>query len=503
MPKKSTFSSLQAVYTDIVLMSSTQALLDWDQETYMPPGAIEFRGKQTSLLSGQIHKLKVGKKFSHLLSQMINLETGEILDSTLTPSQIVAVKEWRRTHLQEIKLPAAFVKKFAATCSKAIHTWAEARKNNKFSLFAPHLQKIVSLCQKKAGFLGASAHPYDALLDLHEPGMTVAELTPLFERLKVALTALLKNLASKPKINTSFLELNYPHDKQMEFSHLLLEAMGFDPAISRLDLTSHPFCSGLSVTDTRMTTRIHTNLVTSNIFSVLHEGGHGLYNTGLPAQEFGTPLCENSSLGIDESQSRWWETLIGRSLPFWTYFYPKLQHSFPEALSSISLTDFVRGINSAHPSFIRVEADEVTYCLHIILRFEIEKALMEGSLQVKDVPKAWNEKMETYLGITPKTNAEGCLQDIHWSMGSIGYFPTYALGNIYAAQFFTAFEKAHPDWQEKLSQGNLSFIRTWLYENIHRYGRLYTPHELVKRITDQPLSEKPYIAYLEKKYNNL
>ncbi|MFS8563379.1 MAG: carboxypeptidase M32 [Rhabdochlamydiaceae bacterium] len=498
--KKSAFSLLQAFCTDIALMSSTQALLDWDQETYMPPGAIEFRGMQTALLSGQIHKLKVGAKFKGLLSQLIDLESGKILDDTLTPTQIVAVKEWKRTYLQEIKLPSAFVKTFATVCSKASHTWAEARKSNKFSLFAPHLQKIVSLCQKKARFLGSYAHPYDALLDLHEPGMTVAELTPLFERLKTALTTLLKTLASKPKVNTSFLEHNYPQHKQMEFGRLLLEAMGFDPATSRLDLTSHPFCSGLSIKDTRMTTRIHPNLIMSNIFSVLHEGGHGLYNKGLPEHEFGTPLCEHSSLGIDESQSRWWETRIGRSLPFWKYFYPKLQSAFPEQLSSLSIEDFVRGINIAEPSFIRVEADEVTYCLHIILRFEIEKALMEGSLKVKDIPKVWNEKMQAYFGIVPKTDAEGCLQDIHWSLGSIGYFPTYALGNIYAAQFFTAFEKAHPDWQEKLSQGNLSFIREWLYENIHRHGKLYTPHELTQRIVHQPLSEKPYIAYLEGKY---
>jgi carboxypeptidase Taq len=415
----------------------------------------------------------------------------------------VAVKEWKRTHLQEIKIPSAFVKTFATVCSKATHVWAEAKKHNKFSLFAPHLQKIVTLCRKKADFLGFQGHPYDALLDLHEPGMTVAELTPLFGRLKASLTALLKTLTSKPKIRAPFLECQYPHDKQMQFGHILLEAMGFDPETSRLDLSSHPFCSGLSIKDTRMTTRIHSNLITSNIFSVLHEGGHGLYNKGLPSHEFGTPLCENSSLGIDESQSRWWETLIGRSLPFWTHFYPKLQHIFPEQLSSVALEDFVIGINSAQPSFIRVEADEVTYCLHIVLRFEIEKALIEGSLEVKDIPQLWNEKMKAYLGILPQTDAEGCLQDIHWSLGSIGYFPTYALGNIYAAQFFTAFEKTHPDWQKKLSQGDLSFIRAWLYENIHRHGRLYTPHELVHRIAGQPLSEKPYIAYLERKYHNL
>ena len=506
MPKKSkkgSYEQLRALSKDSALMISTQALLDWDQETYMPSGAIDFRSQQSALLSGQIHKLKVSSKFTRLLSQLIDFASGDFLDPTLTESQQTAVKEWRRVYLQDVKLPTAFVKTFATTCSQAVHSWAEAKKNNNFSLFAPHLQKIVTLCQKKAALLGYHDHPYDALLDLHEAGMTVKELTPLFERLKIALTSLLKTLAVKTQPSTSFLHLEYAPDKQMQFGHLLLTAMGFEKTTSRLDLSSHPFCSGLSVFDTRMTTRIHPDLLTSNIFSVLHEGGHGLYNKGLPAHEFGTPLCENSSLGIDESQSRWWETLIGRSPAFWAHFFPKLQKIFPEQLSSISLDNFTKAINTVKPSLIRVEADEVTYCLHIILRFEIEKALMEGSLKVKDLPAAWNQKMKDYLGIVPPTEAEGCLQDIHWSMGSIGYFPTYALGNIYAAQFFSSFGNTYPNWQETLSQGDLSFIHKWLYDNIHKHGRLYSPSQLLLRITNQPLNEKPYIAYLEKKYHDL
>lgn len=503
MPKKTNFDKLHSFCKEIAVISSIQSLLDWDQETYMPSGNAEFRSHQISYLSGHIHKLKISSKFTRLLKTLINLESGAFLDTGLTPREQAALKEWRRVYLQEVKLPAAFVKNFAKTTSKAVHVWADAKKSNQFSLFAPHLEKIVSLCRKKADLLGFQSHPYDALLDVHESGTTVAQLEPLFDRLKKALTTLLKTLTDKPQPNTSFLHLDYPVDKQMQFGRSLLDAMGFDKKTSRLDLSSHPFCSGLSTSDTRMTTRIHPHLMSSNIFSVLHEGGHGLYNKGLPSHEFGTPLYDNASLAIDESQSRWWETLIGRCLSFWTHFYPQLQQIFPEHLSSISLDTFAKAINIIQPSLIRVEADEVTYCLHIILRFEIEKALMEGSLKVKDLPQVWHDKMTTYLSITPSTDADGCLQDIHWSMGGIGYFPTYALGNLYAAQFFSSFEKTHPNWQEKLSWGDLTFIRSWLYDNIHCHGRLYKPDELVKRISGESLSEKPYIAYLEKKYHKL
>lgn len=289
-------------------------------------------------------------------------------------------------------------------------------------------------------------------------------------------------------------------NKQLKFGHDILHAMGFDKKSSRLDESVHPFCCGLHPKDVRMTTRLESDSLMSNIFSVLHEGGHALYNQGLPESEFGSPLGEQISLGIDESQSRWWETLIGHSLPFWTHFYPRLQKLFPDNLGAVSLDDFYRAINRVHPSFIRVDADEVTYSLHIILRFELEKALIEGSLPVKEVPDAWNAKMKEYLGITPHTLSEGCLQDIHWSSGGIGYFPTYTLGNLYAAQFFTAFEKAHPRWKEQLAHGELGFIAAWLKENIHRHGREFTSTELVERVTKLPLSEAPFINYLTTKY---
>jgi carboxypeptidase Taq len=288
----------------------------------------------------------------------------------------------------------------------------------------------------------------------------------------------------------------------MRFAHLLLKSMGFAPESARLDQTMHPFCSGTPF-DTRMTTHVHHENPMSNFFAVLHEGGHGLYCQGLPVEQFGSPLCESASLGIDESQSRFWETLIGHSRPFWRYFLPLLEEQFAEQLGGIDLDSFYRAINIVKPSYIRIHADEVTYSLHVIIRFEIEKSLIEGTMKVKDLPEVWGEKMREYLGIVPRSDAEGCLQDIHWSMGAMGYFPTYTLGNIYAAQLFSTFAKDHPDWEEKVGSGELHFIRQWMQEKIHRWGRRYTPTELIRHATGSGLSELPYIAYLEKKFGAL
>ena len=395
------------------------------------------------------------------------------------------------------------MKLLAKTSSKALHAWSEAKRHNSFKQFAPHLEKLISLNKKKAEYLGFKEHPYDALLDLYEPEMTTAYLTPLFGKLKISLTELLKSIQAKPKHTISFIKHDYPIAQQMRFGHVLLHSMGFSDTMSRLDTSSHPFCSALNPKDVRMTTRLIPTLPLSNIFSVIHEGGHGIYEAQLNEKMYGTPLCSAISLGIHESQSRFWETLIGRSLPFWKHFFPLLQKEFPTQLANVHLEDFYKAVNHVESSMIRVEADEVTYCLHVIIRFELEKALIEGSLKVKDLPLAWNEKMREYLGISPSSDGEGCLQDIHWSMGAFGYFPTYALGNLYAAQFFSTFEKAHPDWQERVSKGQLGFIKDWLKENLHQYGRQYTPHEIVKRISGRALEATPYVTYLQNKYKKI
>ncbi len=450
--KKTLYDQLFELSKTIKTLTSVEYLLDWDQETLMPAQAVDFRAEQKGLMAGHIHKLKTSTKFSHLLNQLIDLESGQVLDSSLSPQQYAALREWRRDHLQAIKLPATFVKTFTSTCAISTNIWIEAKKTSNFSHFAPSLTKMFQLSRKKADFLGYQDHPYDALLDLYEPGMTVAKLTPLFERVKTALTTLVKTIKAQPQIDTTCLTGEFNSELQMQFGKKILKAMGFTPEDSRLDLSVHPFCMPLHPTDTRMTTRIHADDIMSNIFSALHEGGHGIYRQNLPIDQFGTPLGEQTSLGIDESQSRFWETRIGRTRAFWHHFLPQLQAEFPQ-LNNVHPRSVLCAINTVAPSFIRVEADEVTYTLHVILRFEIEKMLMEGTLKVKDIPAAWNQKMQELLGITPPNDSLGCLQDIHWSFGSMGYFPTYALGNLYAAQFFEKF--AHD--QSRLGKQSLSW----------------------------------------------
>lgn len=505
MPKKnkSLYTQLSEYSQAIAMHTSISHVLEWDQETFMPEGAIDIRSAQLANLASYIHKLKTSPKYTKLLKQLIDLETGAIADKTLTQPQMAALREWRRDYRRNAKLPSSFVKTFTNTCSKASHIWTTAKKESNFKLFSPHLEKIVKLCRKQAQLLGPQNHPYDALLDLYEPGMRVAILDPLFERLKIALTQLVHSIRAKAAVNTTFLKIEYPLEKQFNFGKTLLNAMGFHPETSRLDTSSHPFCVGVHPTDTRMTTRLHPNMPMSNIFSVLHEGGHGLYNMHRPAEHYGSPLGQQVSLGIDESQSRWWEALIGRSLPFWEHFFPMLQETFPKQLQHVTLEEFYPAINEVIPSFIRVEADEVTYGLHVIIRYEIEKRLIEGSLSVKEIPQVWNEKMQSYLGITPKNDAEGCLQDIHWSMGSFGYFPTYILGNVYSAQFFAKFAEQHPTWKERVSQGELKFIQEWLTLHIHQWGSQFTPNELIERVSGKPLTEEPYVTYLHTKYQKL
>lgn len=499
----SAYDKLLTLSKAITLMSSVEGLLDWDQETYMPKDAIEVRSQQIELLASLVHRQRTSKAFAKALSTLIDNETGEIKDDRLTQAQIAALREWRRDFQKAVKLPNAFVKQFAKTTSTACHVWKTAKEHNDFKAFAPHLEKVVSLSRKKADVLGFKEHPYDALLDLYEPEMKTSILTPLFSKLKLPLTQLLKDIHVKTPFVEDFLYRHCPRHKQLEFSQRILHKMGFHPSTSRLDTSAHPFCNGMHPKDTRMTTKVHPENIMSCIGAVLHEGGHGLYNMNLNLEHFGSPLCQQVSLGIDESQSRWWETLIGQSYFFWQYFFPLLQEEFPEQFGGIPLEDFYRAINAVKPGFIRIEADEVTYNLHIIVRFELEKALIEGSLKVKDIPDAWNEKMREYLGISPEFDGQGCLQDIHWSLGFIGYFPTYTLGNLYSVQFFTAFEKAHHNWKEHVSRGSLDFIRDWLKENIHKYGRQYSPSELCQKTTGKDLSEEPYVHYLKKKYGAL
>lgn len=502
-PAQKEFQKLFDHSKHIHILQGVSSLLGWDQETYMPPAAAEIRGEQLKTLAGLVHKERVSKKLSTPLKKLIDLKTGKILVDGLSSSQTAALREWRRDYLQDTALPQKFVEDFAKLTSQSLLAWRTARHDNTFSLFAPYLERIVAMSRKRADLLGYNDHPYDALLDQYEPEMTTKQVQTLFTQLRSTLTPLLKKIVSSKQVNDRFLFGSWETDKQISFSHRLLEAMGYEKDKGRLDISTHPFSSAYHPTDSRITTRIHESSLMSNISAIMHEGGHGLYEMGLPIGTYGTPLAEPRSLGIHESQSRWWETRIGLTKPFWIYFLPLLKETFKGKLDSISLNEFYKAINKVEPSFIRVEADELTYPLHIILRFELEKDLIEGSLQVQDVPDAWNAKMEDYLGITPSSNKDGCLQDIHWSMGGIGYFPTYTLGNLYAAHLFEAFAKQHPDWETKVASGDLLFVKSWLHENIYQHGKRYTVHDLLKKATGKPFSADPYLHYLKKKYTEI
>jgi len=414
------------------------------------------------------------------------------------------VRETARDYDKAVKIPVDLVQEMAKITSEAHYVWIEARKEKNFSKFAPVLKKIVALNRRMADCWGFEGSPYDALLDEYEPGLTSAQVDPLFAELKKNIVPLLRAIQKSPqKPDAAFMQQNYPAEDQLAFSRRVLEAMGFDFDRGRLDLSAHPFSSGTGIDDVRLTTRVHENDVFSALSSSMHEGGHGMYEQGIDPALGRTPLGTGTSLGIHESQSRMWENQIGRGKAFWRHFYPLLQKQFKEQLKDVTREQFYAAINEVKTSFIRVEADEVTYNLHIMLRYEIEKAVIEGSLAVDDIPAAWNEKAQSYLGITPPDDALGCLQDVHWSHGSFGYFPTYTLGNLYAAQFYAQAKKEIAGLEDKVSRGELLPLRNWLNEKIHRVGRSENAAEIVERVCGGPLDASHFVAYLTQKYGEI
>ncbi|WP_420421042.1 carboxypeptidase M32 [Simkania sp.] len=500
MTVKEKYDRLHKIGKEIRLLVSFGYFLEWDQETFMPKGAIEFRSEQIELISSITHREKTSERFKEALEALIDLDTGKPHDDDLDEEQKANLREWHREYLHETKLPNDFVKAFAKTSSKATNAWAQAKNNDTFETFAPHLHELIELCRKKADYIGYEDHPYDAFLSIYEPGVTTQTLKDLFGALKPFLSDLLKAVSQKQTVDDRFLHGSFSQESQLEFDKYLLEVMHLDPKHSRLDLSEHPFCLGLHPHDVRLTTHTVCSNFMHSISAVMHEGGHAIYELQLPVQQYGAPLGEFASYGMHESQSRWWETIIGLSRPFWEFAYPKLQSTFPTSLEKVNLETFYQAINRCRPSCIRIFADEISYILHIILRFEIELAFLEGKLEVADLPQAWNDKMQESLGITPQDDKEGCLQDIHWSAGLFGYFPTYALGNLYAAQLYQIFTQTFPDHQDRMRQGNFTFIKDFLKEKIHRFGKQYPPLELLERATGSPLSPEPYMNYLKNKF---
>jgi carboxypeptidase Taq len=498
---------LTARLVEIQHLKSAASLLSWDQETYMPAGGGAARADQLATLESLAHDKLVSAEMTGLLEQWIDSASGQARDGGGEPwdepSRAMLREVWR-DYRRAAKLPSEFVARLARESSLAQQVWVEARSENAFKKFLPHLRALIGLKREEAEYVGYQASSYDALMDTYEPGMTVAQITPLFASLKARLVPLLHRVLDSPiRIDDAFLHHTYDPARQTEFGKLVLTAMGYDFNRGRLDLSAHPFTTSFHPTDVRVTTRVFEQDLPSCLFSCIHEGGHGLYDQGLEPDRYGTPLGESLSLGIHESQSRLWENCVGRSLPFWRCFYPMLQRVFPEQLRGVSLEQFHAAINRVKPSLIRVEADELTYNLHIMIRYEIERALIEDGLDPADLPALWNQKMREYLGIVPETDAYGVLQDVHWSMGAIGYFPTYTLGNLYAAQFYTQACLEIGNLEDQIAAGQITVLTKWLNQKVHRWGRTFTVEHLVRRITGGALSPEPFLAYVEQKYGQL
>ena len=484
------------------LLGSCGAVLGWDRETYMPEGGNEHRANQLSLLAGLAHEWATNPRIGELLDELQDSELNDAEHSDTASN----IREVRRTYDRSVRLPQRLVEEISRITALAQQHWANARRNNDFAAFAPWLTQIIDLKREEAAAVGFAeeGEPYDALLDEYEPGVRSTEVADVFTGLRQNLVPLLdavRGSARRPR--TEILQRHFPVAAQAELGRQAATAIGFDFDKGRLDTTTHPFCTGLGPGDVRLTTRYDENFFSSAFFGTLHEAGHGLYEQGLPEAAFGTPLGNAVSLGIHESQSRMWENLVGRGRPFWDHFFPLACRHFPQALAETSPDDFCFAINAVSPSFIRVEADEVTYNLHIMLRFDLERELISGSLAAEDVPQAWNERFQADFGIAPESFADGCLQDVHWSAGLLGYFPTYALGNMYAAQFFAAANRQLPDLQLSFARGDFRPLLDWLRAHIHSQGQRFSAGRLVEVVTGEALSDRPLMDHLNNRVRPL
>lgn len=479
-------------------LQSIEQLLGWDQQTYMPPGGNDARARHIAMLSAMAHRRLTDPRLAELIEQC-----GA--DPDLSEEQKAQLRETKRERDKAVKLPEDLVREIAETAVKAHVLWAEAREKDDFTLFSPILKSMIDLKKREAEALGyGEGVAYDALLDQFEPGASVAELNPIIERTREITQAAVDAIrGSAQKPDTEILKRGYAASAQEKFGLQVLKAMGYDLTAGRLDKAVHPFTTSFDTKDVRITTRYQEDWLPASVFGSIHEGGHALYEQGLPAEHVSTPLGDSLSLGYHESQSRFFENIMGRGRPFWEHFYPSLKESFPNVLRGVELDDFHFAINTVEPSLIRVEADEVTYNLHIIIRYEIEQAIFAGEASVDDLPQLWNEKIQSYLGLTPPNNTLGVLQDIHWSLGAFGYFPTYLLGNLYAAQWSAAIRRDMPDMDQRIAGGDLLPIRDWMREKIHRHGRRYPANELAVMISGESLNPEYFDAYLKERFSGL
>jgi carboxypeptidase Taq len=485
---------LKKEFSEITRLNYIRALLGWDEQVNLPHGSFEGRGAQNALMSKIVHERLISDKIGKLIKKAEKLTDLNLIDAA-------TLREAKRAYEQEVKLPTELVEEIAKTASLGHIKWVEARKKDDFSIFQPLLEKMIGLQIEVASKLETHPDPYSTLIDLYEPGATYDWIANIFNKSKPKLNKIIKKLdSSSDKPDFSILTQNWNPDEQWKFSIEVIKKLNFDLEHGRQDKSAHPFTTSLSSTDTRITTRINEDFFPACLFGTIHECGHALYQMGFMDKIHDTILADGCSMGIHESQSRMWENMVGRSKEFWKFWYPKLEKSFPKNLKRKSMEDFYRSINTVQPSLIRVEADEVTYGMHVILRFEMEKDIIEGKVQVGELPELWNDKMEELLGVTPPSNADGVLQDVHWSSGYFGYFPTYFLGNLYSAQIYKDALKKYPSLPEEYEKGNFANLLTYLRENVHQYGKIYQANELIKRITGEDLNPSYFIEYIEKKF---
>ncbi len=478
-------------------LENAAAVLSWDQQTYMPPGGAAARAEQLGTLAELCHGMFTAPETGALLEQ----SEAQTAGGGTEDEDAALVRVVRRDYDRAVKLPADLVAEMARTRTLAQEAWAAARAANDFPAFAPWLEKNLQLARRAAECWGYQDRLYDPLLDQFEPGTTTAQIEAMFAELKPGLVALVRAIAeSGTPVDDSMLHQEYDIARQREFSERMARNLGYDFQRGRQDTAAHPFCTSFATDDVRITTRFDPHFLPQALLATVHETGHALYEQGFPPEFGRTPLRGGASLGVHESQSRLWENLVCRSPPIWRHFFPQLQAMFPEQLAGADAERFARALCKVTPSLIRVEADEVTYNLHILLRFELENDLLEGRLAVADAPAAWNGKMQEYLGLTPPDDAQGVLQDIHWSLGIMGYFPTYSLGNLLAAQLWEKATAALPELPDQLARGECAPLLGWLREAIHRHGRKYLPNELIQRATGEPLQSCSYVRYLTDKY---
>jgi carboxypeptidase Taq len=499
-PAEAMLAELKQRLLEISDLNFSNAVLGWDQATYMPPGGAEARGRQAAMLSKLAHEKSVDPALGRLIEALA--PHGERLPYESDEASLIRVA--RRDYDKAIRLPADYVERASAHSSASYVAWTKARPANDFTAMRPYLEKTVALSREYAGYFAPYRHVTDPMIDDYDAGMTTETVRALFAALRRELVPIVQAICEQPVADDSCLAGTFAEGKQLEWNVAVVKRLGYDFERGRLDKTHHPFCTKFSAGDVRITTRVDEGDIGQALFSTIHESGHAMYEQGVAAALAGTPLGSGTSAGVHESQSRLWENVVARGRGFWEHFYPALQAAFPEAFGGVALDTFYRAINKVQRSLIRTDADEVTYNLHVMMRFDLELDMLEGRLAVKDLPEAWRARIKADLGIAPDDDRNGCLQDVHWFSGGIGGgFQGYTIGNILSAQFHAAAVKAHPEIPAEIARGVFGTLHKWLVAHVYRHGRKFEPNELVERSTGAPLTIAPYLAYLRCKYGEL